>query len=86
MSFLYSSLHLLTLLKRAGVFLWNEIKYTVKTSEGPRVLLNDLCGWIKPGQMTALMGSSGAGKTTLLDVLAQRKTLVCDVIINHCYC
>lgn len=38
------------------------------------MLLNNVEGWIKPGQMTALMGASGAGKTTLLDVLAQRKT------------
>lgn len=31
-------------------------------------------GWVKPGSLTALIGSSGAGKSTLLDVLAQRKT------------
>lgn len=32
-------------------------------------------GYVKPGTMTALMGSSGAGKTTALDVLAQRKNI-----------
>ena len=37
-------------------------------------MLNDVHGWVKPGQLGALMGSSGAGKTTLMDVLAQRKT------------
>jgi ABC-type multidrug transport system ATPase subunit len=36
--------------------------------------LDNVYGWIKPGTLGALMGSSGAGKTTLLDVLAQRKT------------
>jgi ATP-binding cassette subfamily G (WHITE) protein 2 (SNQ2) len=41
-----------------------------------RLLLDHVSGWIKPGQMTALMGASGAGKTTLLDVLVKRKTQV----------
>jgi len=55
-------------------FLWKDIEYTVPVKGGKRLLLDKVNGWIKPGQMTALMGSSGAGKTTLLDVLAQRKT------------
>eukprot|EP01119_Soliformovum_irregulare_P011476 TRINITY_DN2879_c0_g2_i1.p1 TRINITY_DN2879_c0_g2~~TRINITY_DN2879_c0_g2_i1.p1 ORF type:complete len:1232 (-),score=397.00 TRINITY_DN2879_c0_g2_i1:26-3475(-) len=58
-----------------GTFMWKSIKYTVPVPGGTRQLLDDVEGWIKPGQMTALMGASGAGKTTLLDVLAQRKTL-----------
>eukprot|EP01114_Cavostelium_apophysatum_P016393 TRINITY_DN464_c0_g2_i1.p1 TRINITY_DN464_c0_g2~~TRINITY_DN464_c0_g2_i1.p1 ORF type:complete len:1450 (+),score=441.85 TRINITY_DN464_c0_g2_i1:26-4351(+) len=58
-----------------GTFLWQDIKYTVKIPKGTKKILEDVEGWIKPGQMTALMGASGAGKTTLLDVLAQRKTL-----------
>jgi len=59
-----------------GVFMWKNIVYTVPVpKEGKRVLLQDVEGWIKPGQMTALMGASGAGKTTLLDVLAKRKTI-----------
>ncbi|KAJ5400565.1 hypothetical protein N7465_011054 [Penicillium sp. CMV-2018d] len=43
-------------------------------SSGDRVLLDNVQGYVKPGMLGALMGSSGAGKTTLLDVLAQRKT------------
>jgi ABC-type multidrug transport system ATPase subunit len=62
--------------------LWKDIKYTVPVHDGHRVLLEDVSGWIKPGQMTALMGSSGAGKTTLLDVLGQRKTQV-TLTHNH---
>eukprot|EP01133_Synstelium_polycarpum_P015912 gene15912-18915_t len=64
-----------TLKMRGGIFTWQNIKYTVPTPAGPKLLLDDVEGWIRPGQMTALMGSSGAGKTTLLDVLAKRKTV-----------
>lgn len=62
------------LLRNTSVFTWRNLKYTVSTPSGPRVLLDDVQGWVKPGMLGALMGSSGAGKTTLLDVLAQRKT------------
>eukprot|EP01132_Coremiostelium_polycephalum_P003856 gene3856-4807_t len=64
-----------TLKMRGGIFTWQNIKYTVPVKGGDKLLLDDVEGWIKPGQMTALMGSSGAGKTTLLDVLAKRKTI-----------
>ncbi|KAN0043238.1 hypothetical protein ACTA71_010878 [Dictyostelium dimigraforme] len=64
-----------TLHMDGGIFTWQNIRYTVKVPGGERLLLDNIEGWIKPGQMTALMGSSGAGKTTLLDVLAKRKTL-----------
>ncbi|KJE93071.1 hypothetical protein CAOG_009727 [Capsaspora owczarzaki ATCC 30864] len=43
-----------------------------KTQESNRVLHN-LTGYIAPGTMTALLGSSGAGKSTMLDVLSMRK-------------
>ncbi|KAK2771973.1 hypothetical protein FQN53_004832 [Emmonsiellopsis sp. PD_33] len=62
------------LVKNTSVFTWKNLTYTVKTPEGDRVLLDNVQGWVKPGMLGALMGSSGAGKTTLLDVLAQRKT------------
>lgn len=62
------------LVRNTSIFTWKNLTYTVKTPSGDRVLLDDIQGWIKPGNLTALMGSSGAGKTTLLDVLAQRKT------------
>ena len=40
-----------------------------------RRILHDISGYIKPGTLTALMGTSGAGNTTALDVLAQRKNI-----------
>jgi ATP-binding cassette, subfamily G (WHITE), member 2, SNQ2 len=62
------------LIRNTSVFTWKNLSYTVKTPQGDRVLLDNVQGWVKPGMLGALMGSSGAGKTTLLDVLAQRKT------------
>jgi len=62
------------LIRNTSIFTWKNLTYTVKTPSGDRVLLDNVQGWVKPGMLGALMGSSGAGKTTLLDVLAQRKT------------
>jgi ABC-type multidrug transport system permease subunit/ABC-type cobalamin/Fe3+-siderophores transport system ATPase subunit len=62
------------LVRNTSVFTWRNLSYSVKTPEGDRLLLDNVQGWVKPGMLGALMGSSGAGKTTLLDVLAHRKT------------
>ncbi|KAJ5351965.1 hypothetical protein N7452_000939 [Penicillium brevicompactum] len=62
------------LVHNTSVFTWKNLTYTVKTPHGDRLLLDNVQGFVKPGTLGALMGSSGAGKTTLLDVLAQRKT------------
>ena len=72
----------------ATTFLWNKLCYEVKTKDGPRPLLEDVDGWIKPGTLTALMGASGAGKTTLLNVLANRAStgvISGDRYINNTY-
>lgn len=63
-----------SLIRNTSIFTWKNLTYTVSTPSGDRVLLDNVQGWVKPGMLGALMGSSGAGKTTLLDVLAQRKT------------
>jgi ABC-type multidrug transport system ATPase subunit len=62
------------------------MEYTVPIKGRSLKLLYDIGGIVRPGHLTALMGSSGAGKTTLLDVLAQRKTIGTvegDVFLNN---
>ncbi|KAF9891934.1 hypothetical protein FE257_002897 [Aspergillus nanangensis] len=61
--------------RQASVFHWQNVCYDIKVKGGERRLLDHVDGWIKPGELTALMGVSGAGKTTLLDVLASRTTI-----------
>ncbi|KAK6345067.1 hypothetical protein TWF718_007006 [Orbilia javanica] len=61
--------------KQSSIFHWEDVCYEVQIKGEPRVILDHVDGWIKPGTLTALMGVSGAGKTTLLDVLASRTTV-----------
>ncbi|EXJ60821.1 hypothetical protein A1O7_04974 [Cladophialophora yegresii CBS 114405] len=58
-----------------AVLTWERLTYDVPTPSGQLRLLKDIFGYVRPGQLTALMGASGAGKTTLLDVLAARKNI-----------
>ncbi|KAF8758293.1 ABC transporter [Rhizoctonia solani] len=70
------------LTKSTKAFTWENLDYTVPVPGGTRQLLNKVFGYVKPGTLTALMGSSGAGKTTLLDVLAGRKTIVSSTVTS----
>jgi ATP-binding cassette subfamily G (WHITE) protein 2 (PDR) len=56
------------------IFHWRDITYEVQIKTETRTILNSIDGWVKPGQVTALMGASGAGKTTLLNALSDRLT------------
>ena len=58
-----------------SILTWENLDYTVPVDGGERRLLDNIFGYVRPGELTALMGSSGAGKTTLLDVLASRKNI-----------
>ncbi|KAI9731990.1 MAG: hypothetical protein M1834_004441 [Cirrosporium novae-zelandiae] len=58
-----------------AVLTWEDLCYDVPVPSGQLRLLSNIFGYVKPGQLTALMGASGAGKTTLLDVLAARKNI-----------
>ncbi|KAI0142916.1 ABC-2 type transporter-domain-containing protein [Xylariaceae sp. FL1272] len=64
-----------TTAKQSEVIHWHNINYTIQTRSGPREILKNVSGWVKPGTITALMGMTGAGKTSLLDVLARRTTV-----------
>lgn len=71
--------------QQRSIFTWRDIVYDIHIKDEPRRLLDHVCGWAKPGTLTALMGVSGAGKTTLLDVLAQRTSVgvvTGDVLVN----
>jgi ABC-type multidrug transport system fused ATPase/permease subunit len=58
-----------------SVLTWEALNYDVPVHGSTRRLLNNVYGYVKPAELTALMGASGAGKTTLLDVLAGRKNV-----------
>eukprot|EP00042_Codosiga_hollandica_P052355 m.662678 g.662678 ORF g.662678 m.662678 type:complete len:1576 (+) comp58477_c0_seq2:48-4775(+) len=63
-----------------AILVWRKLSYSVNlpVKRGQAVmskkLLDEVNGYVRPGQLLALMGSSGAGKSTLLDVVALRKT------------
>jgi ABC-type multidrug transport system ATPase subunit len=66
-------------------FQWINLIYDVRIGKKNRRILSNVEGWVKPGTLTVLMGTTGAGKTTLLDVLADRVltgTVSGDILLN----
>lgn len=44
-----------TLLQQSSVFHWNKLSYDVHLKKGTKRILNNINGWVKPGELTALM-------------------------------
>eukprot|EP00818_Percolomonas_sp_WS_P003510 CAMPEP_0117454074 /NCGR_PEP_ID=MMETSP0759-20121206/10598_1 /TAXON_ID=63605 /ORGANISM="Percolomonas cosmopolitus, Strain WS" /LENGTH=844 /DNA_ID=CAMNT_0005247219 /DNA_START=8 /DNA_END=2543 /DNA_ORIENTATION=+ len=59
---------------------WKNIRFDVKvkgkrpwSAKQDKTVLYPMSGYVKPGEILAIMGPSGAGKTSLLNILAQRE-------------
>uniref|UniRef100_A0A914MQQ2 ABC transporter domain-containing protein n=1 Tax=Meloidogyne incognita TaxID=6306 RepID=A0A914MQQ2_MELIC len=63
---------------------WHNL--TIKHPKTGRIILDNVSGMAKSGQLVALMGASGAGKTTLLNTLLSRNltnlTVQGKVLVN----
>lgn len=51
-----------------AALMFKDMSYSV----GAKEVLRQISGFVKPGQVMAIMGASGAGKSSLLDILAGR--------------
>ncbi|KAJ5772773.1 hypothetical protein N7457_007669 [Penicillium paradoxum] len=66
------TLHDQTLTATESTFSWSDLELNVQIGKETRKILDGVCGYCKPGSLTALVGASGAGKSTLLTALTQR--------------
>jgi ABC-type multidrug transport system permease subunit len=63
------------LIRNTSIFTWKNLTYTVKTPSGDRVLLDNVQGFVKPGTLGALMGSSGVSNMLMSFVCVSMLTL-----------
>ncbi|KAJ3312522.1 hypothetical protein HDU76_002861 [Blyttiomyces sp. JEL0837] len=68
---------------------WSKVNYSIeigsRKKRTEKVLLSNMDGVVKPGEVVAIIGGSGAGKTTLLNCLAGRLgpgALSGEILIN----
>ncbi|KAL8129772.1 hypothetical protein V2J09_018927 [Rumex salicifolius] len=54
------------------VLSFHNLTYSVKVKKSHKLLLNDVSGEAKEGEIMAVLGASGSGKSTLIDALADR--------------
>ncbi|CAH0581115.1 unnamed protein product [Chrysodeixis includens] len=49
---------------------FQDLSYTVQNGKSSKIILRNINGDFRSGQLTAILGPSGAGKSTLLNILA----------------
>lgn len=54
---------------KQSTFTWSKLDYHVPFHGQKKQLLDQVFGYVKPGNLVALMGCSGAGKTTYVELL-----------------
>ena len=59
--------------QQGAIVTWHNIDYIIQVKGQGKRLLDNISGFVEPGSLTALMGTSGAGKTTLLNVSVMRE-------------
>lgn len=58
---------------KQSTFTWSNLDYHVPFHGQKKQLLDQVFGYVKPGNLVALMGCSGAGKTTYVECVLQRR-------------
>mmetsp|Transcript_111589 Transcript_111589/g.311926 ORF Transcript_111589/g.311926 Transcript_111589/m.311926 type:complete len:630 (+) Transcript_111589:132-2021(+) len=51
---------------------WEGLGYAVQAQVSRKVILRNVSGELRPGELTCILGPSGSGKTSLLNILAGR--------------